>query len=70
MSKEVKLVCPVILRVGKEMPEIMVMMEGLLVMGSLVFIATCSVRSNCLLYLEVVSILVLFHPIMHPVVLQ
>ena len=36
--------------------------------GSLVLIATCSVRFNCLLYLVVVSILVLSHPILCPVV--
>ena len=36
--------------------------------GSLVLIATCSVRSNCILYLVVVSIVVLSHPILCPVV--
>ena len=36
--------------------------------GSLVLIAACSVRSNCLLYLVVVSILVLSHPILCPVI--
>ena len=36
--------------------------------GYFVLIATCSVRSNCLLYLVVVSILVLSYPILCPVV--
>ena len=36
--------------------------------GSLVLIATCSVRSNCLLHLVVVSIVVMSHPILCPVV--
>ena len=36
--------------------------------GSLVLIAACSVRSNCLLYLVVVSIVVLSHLILCPVV--
>ena len=36
--------------------------------GSLVLIAACSVRSNCLLYLGVVSIAVLYHPILCSVV--
>ena len=31
----------------------------------LVFISACSMRSNCLLYLVVVSILVLLYPIMY-----
>ena len=38
--------------------------------GSLVLMAACSVRSNCLLYLLVVSIVVLSHPILCPVVLE
>ena len=37
-------------------------------MGSLVFIAAYSVRSSCLLYLVVVSIMVLYHPILWSVV--
>ena len=36
--------------------------------GSLVLMDSCSVRSNCLLYLLVVSIMVLSHPILCPVV--
>ena len=35
---------------------------------SLVLIAACSVRSNFLLYLVVLSIVVLFYPILCPVV--
>ena len=35
--------------------------------GTVVLISTCSVRSNCLLYLVVVSIAVLSHPILRPV---
>ena len=36
--------------------------------GFLIFIAACSVRSSCLLYLVVVSIVVLSQPILCPVV--
>ena len=36
--------------------------------GSLVSIAACSVRSDCLLYLVVVIIVVLSHPILCPMI--
>ena len=38
--------------------------------GSLVLIATRSVRSNCLLFLVVVSIVVMSHPILYPVIVE
>ena len=37
-------------------------------MGSLIFIAAFSMRYNCHLYLEVVSMVVVSHPILCPVV--
>ena len=41
---------------------------GIVCTGSLVLMAACSVRSNCVLYLVVVSIVVLSQPISCPVV--